>query len=131
MCAVLTNFMTATESELKSMNTQQMKLLNVQEQYKKEIKTEVDKILNSVYHMIQEKQTKTFDEVLQTTKASASVMEKSITACSEKAKSAAERVNISVAKLKKANSWQDFLLWVSPAAVLIDVIIRVVQMFGV
>lgn len=59
-----------------------------------------------------------------------SAMEEKITACTNKCKVQTDNVNSAVDKMRKVESWQDMLLWISPIAVVVDLVIRVIQYFG-
>ena len=130
LCVTLTDFMTATQNELRKMNSEQLNTLNVQEQYREEIKEEVVKILNDVYGVIQKQQSASFSKMNETMQKAVSAMEEKITACTNKCKVQTDNVNSAVDKMRKVESWQDMLLWISPIAVVVDLVIRVIQYFG-
>ena len=130
MCRTLTDFMSATERELQKMNDNQLNTLNLQEQYRKEIKGEVVDILNNVYGVIQGQQKDALETMLAAVKASAESQEKKIKACTQKCDEAVISVNDSVDRLHKMASWQDMMLWISPIAVVADLVMRLIQYFG-
>lgn len=102
----------------------------MQEQYRKEIKGEVVDILNNVYGVIQGQQKDTLEAMLAAVKASAESQEKKIKVCTQKCDEAVISVNDSVDRLHKMASWQDMLLWISPIAVVADLVVRLIQHFG-
>lgn len=57
-------------------------------------------------------------------------MEKKITACTDKCKVQTADVKNTIEKMRKVESWQDILLWISPMAVIADLVIRVIQHFS-
>lgn len=130
LCVTLTDFMTATQNELRKINSDQLKNLNVQEQYREEIKAEIVKILNDVYGVIQKQQSATFSKILKIMQKSVTDMEKKITACTDKCKAQTAYVKNTIEKMRKVESWQDILFWISPMAVIADLVIRVIQYFG-
>ena len=130
MCRTLTDFMTATESELRKMNDNQLNTLNVQEQYRKEIKGEVVNALDEIFGYIQNKQTNSFNEMMLSMQSAADKLEEKITACTDKCRTQTVNVKNAVEKMRKVESWQDMLLWISPIAVLLDLVVRLIQYFG-
>ena len=78
MCRTLTDFMTATERELKKMNDNQLNTLNLQEQYRKEIKGEVVNALDEIFGYIQNKQTNSFNEMMLSMQSAADKLEEKI-----------------------------------------------------
>ena len=107
-----------------------MKTLNVQEQYREEIKAEVVKILNDVYGVIQKQQSASFSKMVDVMQKAVTAMEEKITVCTDKCKVQTANVKSAVEKMRKVESWQDILLWISPMAVIADLVIRVIQYFG-
>lgn len=130
LCVTLTDFMTATQNELRKMNSEQLKTLNVQEQYREEIKAEVVKILNDVYGVIQKQQSASFAKMNDTMQKAVTAMEEKITACTDKCKVQTDNMNSAVDKMRKVESWQDILLWISPMAVIADLVVRLINMFS-
>lgn len=130
LCRTLTDFMTATESELRRMNNEQMKLLNVQEQYKNEIKTEADKILASTYLSIKENQQAAFDSMLADNKAAIDKMTADVNACAKKSKEISETADNSLKTLCKITRWEDLIYYLCPLLVLGDVILRIYRIFA-
>ena len=129
LCRTLTDFMNATESELQKMNDGQMKLLNVQEQYKSEIRTEVVKILDSTYATIKTKQKEVLDKMLDTVQTSVNTMEKTISDCKDNCDEAVKNVDKSIRKMYQLDSWGDWLFLLSPLLVLGDIVMRIIPLF--
>ncbi len=129
LCRTLTDFMTATENELKKMNSEQMKLLNLQEQYKNEIKAEADKILVSTYQAIKDNQKSVFDNMFSEVQTAIDGMKDNIQACSEKCSEATDNVTNSINKLRRVESIGDLLFYLAPILVLGDVVLRLVEVF--
>ena len=130
LCRTLTAFMTATESELKKMNSDQMRLLDLQEQYKNEIKTEADKILAGTYMAIKDNQKSTFDTMISDVQAAVDGMKDNIQACSQKCSDATDDVTNSINKLRRIESIGDLMFYLAPILVLRDVVLRLVEFFS-
>ena len=130
MCRTLTDFMTATEKELQKMNGNQLNTLNVQEQYRKEIKGEVVDILNNVYGVIQGQQKDALETMLAAVKASAESQEKKIKACTQKCDMTVKNINDSINKLRKLKTLGDVIFHLSPIMVIIDVILRILYLIN-
>lgn len=107
-----------------------MKLLNVQEQYKKEIKGATDKILSDVYHSIKENQQAAFDGMLADNKAAIDKMSADVNSCVKKCKGASEIADNSLKTLCKITRWEDLIYYLCPLLVLGDIILRIYQIFA-
>lgn len=129
LCGILTDFMNGTENELRKMNSSQLKLLNVQEQYKDEIRQEVVNILNNVYSVIQKQQKSAFDKMIEDNRKAADIMKNEIEECTEDCKNAAEFVSAQVTILRRIDSLGAWLLLFSSLFVLIDVVLRIILIF--
>ena len=106
-----------------------MKLLNLQNVYKNEVKTEVAKMLDDNYRAIELRQNKRFDGMTDDLDAVVdrvySKLDKVAIACNKSAKRAEE----SAEKMTSIKEWQDLLQWVSPAAVVLYGIIQLLLRF--
>ena len=107
-----------------------MKLINVQEQYKNEIKTEADKILASTYLSIKENQQAAFNGMLADNKSAIDKMTADVNFCVKKCKSASETAENSMKALCKITRWEDLIYYLCPLLVLGDVILRIYQIFA-
>ena len=130
MCRSLTDFMTATERELQKMNENQLNTLNIQEQYRKEIRADVVDILNKIYGAIQKQQAASFAKMLETSQKSVTALETKIAACTEKCKVQTANVKSAIEEMRKVENLRDILLWISPVAVIADLVIRIIQCLG-
>ena len=129
LCRTLTDFMNATESELQKMNDGQMKLLNVQEQYQKEIRVDVVSVIDSIYSIIQGQQKESLEKMLDTVQTSVDKMEKIISDCKENCDEAVKNVDKSIRKMFQLDSWGDWLFFLSPLLVLGDIVLRIIPLF--
>lgn len=130
LCSDLTNFMTAIENELKRMNSEQLQTLNVQEQYKREIAAEVDKILKATYTAIRENQATTMQSIMEQNQKAMEKMNAEAKSCTHQMTKATERAENALKSLFRFTRLEDLLYYVAPVAVLVDLIIRALQYFG-
>ena len=107
-----------------------MRLLNLQEQYKKEIKAEADKILASTYQAIKDNQKSAFDTMFSEIQTAVDGMKDNIQACSEKCSDATDDVTKSINKLRRIESIGDLLFYLAPILVLGDVVLRLIKFFS-
>ena len=131
LCRTLTDFMNGTESELRKMNNGQLELLNVQEQYKDEIREEVVNILNNVYSVIQKQQRGTFDKMIEDNQKAVDIMRNEIDKCTEDCKNAAEFVSAQVAILRRIDCLGAWLLLLSPLLVVVDIALRIISILKI
>lgn len=104
-----------------------MKLLNVQEQYQKEIRVDVVSVINSIYSVIQGQQKESLDKMLETVQTSVNTMEKTISDCKENCDEAVKNVDKSIRKMFNLDCWGDWLFLLSPLLVLGDVVLRILN----
>ena len=123
----LTAFMSDTENQLKSINQSQLKLLNLQKEYETAVRDDGMKIVNDCYRSISELQKKQFDKILDTLKKSADEMVERVDKTTRKCNQSAECAAESAEKMTSIKEWQDLLQWVSPAAVLLHLVVKVLQ----
>lgn len=129
LCRTLTDFMNGTESELRKMNNGQLKLLNVQEQYKDEIRQEVVNILNNVYSVTQKQQKGAFDKIIEDNQKTVDILRNEVERCTEDCKKAAEFVSAQVAILRRIDCLGAWFLLLSPLLVVADIILRIISFF--
>ena len=129
LCRTLTDFMTATENELKKMTKEQMRLLNLQEQYKKEIKAEADKILGNTYQAIKDNQKSVFDNMFSEVQTAVDGMKTNIGTCTETCKGASTAAENSLKKLCRITRLEDLIYYLCPILVLGDVVLRLLDIF--
>lgn len=130
LCRTLTDFMNGTESELRKMNNGQLELLNVQEQYKDEIRQEVVNILNNVYSVIQKQQKSAFDKIIEDNQKAVDILRNEVEKCTEDCKNAAEFVSAQMAILRRVDCLGAWLLLLSPLLVVADVVLRVMLLLN-
>ena len=118
MCAVLTDFMKDTQTELRKMNENQLKLLDVQEQYRQSVRKDAAKVLNDNIENIMKKQNEAVDKMFEHTKTAVSEMETAVEKSSENLNKATHASTI-------AGLWYSF----APVAVIVQTVVMVWQYF--
>lgn len=125
------NYSTAISAEIQKSAEHQMQNLSLQEQYAKSVRTEVDDSVYSIYHQVKAQEKEAINELMQYVQANSDQMEKDITACACKVRSATEaaekaskRVSESVKRFCTVRTIGDVLYYAAPVAVVIDVLLR-------
>ncbi len=131
MCQLLKNYSTAISAEIQRLSEHQMQNLSLQEQYAKSVRTEVADSVYNIYHQVKMQEKEAINELMQYVQANSDQMEKDITACAGKVKSAteaAEKTSIQISKSVKrfctVRTIGDLLYYAAPVAVVIDVLLR-------
>lgn len=131
MCQLLKNYSTAISAEIQKSAEHQMQNLSLQEQYSKSVRTEVADSVYSIYHQVKAQEKEAINELMQYVQANSDQMEKDITACACKVRSATEaaekaskRISESVKRFCTVRTIGDVLYYAAPVAVVIDVLLR-------
>ena len=131
MCQLLKNYSTAINAEIQRLSEHQMQNLSLQEQYAKSVRTEVADSVYNIYHQVKAQEKEAINELMQYVQANSDQMEKDITACACKVRSAteaAEKASIQISKSVKrfctVRTIGDLLYYAAPVAVVIDVLLR-------
>ena len=131
MCQLLKNYSTDISAEIQRLSEHQMQNLSLQEQYAKSVRTEVADSVYNIYHQVKMQEKEAINELMQYVQANSDQMEKDITACAGKVKSAteaAEKASIQISKSVKrfctVRTIGDLLYYAAPVAVVIDVLLR-------
>ena len=130
ICEVLTAFMTDTESQLKTMNEQQLSLLKLQKRCVAEVQGEVDSIYNKTYYVMQQKQEEVLKAYEKHISEKLAKFEQTIEKATAKSNQSAKRVEVVNEKLFKVKKWWDLMQYAAPVAVLLNFIFRVFQHFA-
>ena len=118
MCAVLTDFMKDTQSELRKMNENQLQLLDVQEQYRQSVRKDAAKVLNDNLNNIIKQQNEMFDKLLEHCKTAVSEMETTVEKSAEKLNRASHAAGL-------VGLWYSL----APVAVIVQTVILLWQHF--
>lgn len=131
MCQLLKNYSTAINAEIQRLSEHQMQNLSLQEQYAKSVRIEVSDSVYNIYHQVKKQEKEAINELMQYVQANSDQMEKDITACACKVRSAteaAEKASIQISKSVKrfctVRTIGDLLYYAAPVAVVIDVMLR-------
>ena len=131
MCQLLKNYSTAINAEIQRLSEHQMQNLSLQEQYAKSVRTEVADSVYSIYHQVKAQEKEAINELMQYVQANSDQMEKDITACACKVRSAtkaaekaSKRISESVKRFCTVRTIGDVLYYAAPVAVVIDVLLR-------
>ena len=131
MCQLLKNYSTAISAEIQRLSEHQMQNLSLQEQYAKSVRTEVSDSIYNIYHQVKAQEKAAINELMQYVQANSDQMEKDITACAGKVRSATEaaekaskRISESVKRFCTVRTIGDLLYYAAPVAVVIDVLLR-------
>ena len=131
MCQLLKNYSTAINVEIQRLSEHQMQNLSLQEQYAKSVRTEVSDSVYNIYHQVKAQEKEAINDLMQYVQANSDQMEKDITACASKVRSATEaadkaslQISKSVKRFCTVRTIGDLLYYAAPVAVVIDVLLR-------
>lgn len=115
---VLTNYTRDTQNELREMKESQLRLLDLQEEYRQSVRKDTAKVLNDNLTNIMKKQNEAVDKMLEHTKTSVTNIETAVDKSAEKLNTASHATGL---------AW----LWYSlaPVAVIVQTVIMVWQHF--
>ena len=131
MCQLLKNYSTAINAEIQRLSEHQMQNLSLQEQYEKSVRAEVSDSVYNIYHQVNKQENEAINELMQYVQANSDQMEKDITACACKVRSATEAAEKASKQISKSvklfctvRTIGDVLYYAAPVAVVIDVLLR-------
>ena len=130
LCEEQTAFMSKVVGKLKQISDSQLKTVNLQEQYKEEIADNAECLLKSLYFSLEDEQKKAFEEIR---KNNSEVMLKILAdteLCADKIHTAAEHAKDTTKKLFRITKITDLIFYITPVAVLADLIFRAIQFFA-
>ena len=130
LCGEQKNFMIEVKGQLDKINHNQIQTLNLQEQYKKEIGADASRLLNTFYHAIQEKHNTAFEDFSEKNNAAIDKMTATTKSCTERINNAANHAENATKKLFRITRIADLMYYIAPAAVLADLLFRVIQFFA-
>ena len=118
LCGMLTDYTRDTQSELKAMKENQLRLLELQEEYRQSVRKDAAKVLNDSLGIIMKKQNDAVDKMLEHTKAAVTKIETAVDKSAEKLNAASHSASL---------AW----LWYSlaPVAVIVQTVIHLWQCF--
>lgn len=130
LCAEQADFMSKTEIKLTQINNSQLKTLNLQEQYKSEIAATADRLLRNTYNAIRERQETVLQIFAEQNNAAIEKMNTAAKNCTEQINKAANHTENATKKLFRITRIADLMYYIAPAAVLADLLFRVIQFFA-
>ena len=130
LCAEQMTFMSKAESKLNMINNNQLETISLQEQYKKEIGDNAIKLLRTYYHAICDEQHSLFDTFSNENTAAIEKMTAAAKSCTEQIDKAADHAENATKNLFRITRIADLMYYIAPAAVLADLIFRIIQSFA-
>ena len=130
LCSEQTTFMDEAKNMLDLININQIEMISQLEQYKKGIADDAKALLKSLYISLKDDQKKALDEIR---KNNSEVMLKILAdteLCADKIHTAAEHAKDTTKKLFRITKLTDLIFYITPVAVLVDLIFRVIQFFA-
>ena len=130
LCEEQTVFMGKVVGKLKQISDSQLKTVNLQEQYKEEIADNAECLLKSLYFSLVDEQKKAFEEIR---KNNSEVMLKILSdteLCADKIHTAAQHAKDTTKKLFRITMITVVIFYITPVAVLADLIFRAIQFFA-
>lgn len=107
-----------------------MKLLNVQDEYAKSVQSSTAKAITDIYYTFRTEQEKAFEEIRHYLANDTEEMIKKINHAAVGAKKAADYANSTANRIKGIEDWKELLFYLSPAVVVLDVIVRLIITFS-
>ena len=130
ICRTLTDFMTATESQLRKSNENQLKSLNAQNHYTDKLDDEIRKMTQHNYNIFQKEQEMFLENIHvkwdNAAKKLVGKIEKATSDCND----SVDRTNHASENLFKVEQLRDLMYYAAPLLVLIDVVLRIAALFG-
>lgn len=130
LCTEQADFMSKAESKLNTINNSQLKTLNLQEQYKNEIAVTADRLLRNTYNAIRERQETVLQIFAEQNNAAIEKMNTAAKKCTEQINKAANHAENATKNLFRITRIADLMYYIAPAAVLADLLFRVIQFFA-
>ena len=130
LCGILTDYMSNIESELNRISETQPQLLNLQNQYRMTISKEIDGALVQMYGSLEKQQAQALDNATAHARETADNAAKSLFRAARECENAASIVELSIRRLRRVGSINDILFYLAPLAVMVDLVVRLIQLFN-
>ena len=131
MCDLLTIYSVSMNKEMVRLNESASHNLNLQEMYVKTVESVTHQTVGDIYHNLKKQEKDAINELMQYVQINSDQLEKDITSCADKVKSAAEAaekasmyINKSVKRFCTVRTIGDLLYYAAPVAVVIDMLLR-------
>ena len=126
ICQTLTDFMTATENQLRKSSESQLKSLNAQSHYTDKLDDEVRKMVQNNYNIFQKEQEKFLENIHVKWDNSAKKLVNKIEKTADECNKAAGRAEKTAEELSEAVQGRELLYFITLFLLLADVAFRVV-----
>ena len=111
------------------LNENQLKLISQQSEYEKSVRTSTSNIARQMYNEFLGRQIDALQDIQRALKKNAERLDDMLRETNAIVKHNAKRALESARRLERIENWKDFLFYLSPAAVILDVIIRLILSF--
>ena len=129
--------MSDTESRLKQLSEQQLGTLNLQKRYEARVQDDIERVYDKTYYVLQQRQQEVFAECEKHIGEKGFKLEQKIDKASaklnqatKKAEEAVSEIKVFCDKLCSINSLRDLMYYAAPAAVLMNLLFRIIQHFS-
>ena len=129
LCRIQQDFSQGMFKKFGGLNENQLKLIDQQSEYEKSVRTSTFNIAKQMYDMFLNQQISVLEYIQQMIKKDAEKLDNMIRETNAVVKHNAKRALESARRLERIEDWKDFLFYLSPAAVILDVIIRLILSF--
>ena len=107
-----------------------MKLLNVQSEYAADVREAVGESVNAIYEQFREEQQRAFTSARAEVINSNKLLIGKVNAAANGAKQAAEYASATAEHIRRIEDWKELLYYLSPAVVIMDIIVRLIAYFS-
>lgn len=104
--------------------------LNVQQEYKENVRADVIDILNRVYKQIEQRQNEAHNKMLENADKSLTKLEKKTDECLTNCMMTEDTVKHKLSEMKKIGSIADFLYITAPLFVIGSFVLKLIELFG-
>lgn len=122
-------FLKSTAAVLREQNEHQMKLLTVQNEYAENVRGEVADTVTAIYEQFKDEQSKAFASARAEVINSNKLLIGKVNAAANGAKQAAEYASHTADRIRRVEDWKELLFYLSPAVVIVDIVIRLLIFF--
>ena len=123
-------FLTSTAAVLREQSEQQMKLLNVQSEYAADVREAVGESVTAIYEQFKDEQSKAFASARAEVINSNKLLISKVNAAANGAKQAAEYASATAEHIRRIEDWKELLFYLSPAVVIVDIVVRLIVYFS-
>lgn len=118
------NFFQSMLEKFDDLNSNQLKLLNVQSEYEKSVRDSTAKTVHQIYYTFASEQAKAFKDIRYFLSNDTEEMIKKINKAAKGAEKAADNAANTAFHIERVEKWKVFLFYLSPLFVVLDIFIR-------